>query len=115
MRVGDRDALAGQQLAHLTSLSITTLLAFPGLPFSRMIRSPPKKGRSGRNDESSRMLYVISRPVLAPDLVVVVAVAGRGVDEARARVVGHVVAGNRHVEVPLAIAPFGAAQGMGAG
>jgi hypothetical protein len=58
--------LRASSLPTSTSLSITTLLAFPGLPFSRMIRSPPKKGRSGRNDESSRMLYVISRPCLRP-------------------------------------------------
>jgi hypothetical protein len=115
MRVGDRDALAGQQLAHLNQLVDHHLV---GVPRFAVLADYPLAAEEGQVGAERRVVEDVVRhleAVLAPDLVVIVAVAGGRVDEARARVVGDMVTREQpHVEVPLAIGLFRAAQGMGA-
>ena len=92
-----------------TSALMTASLASPLLPLSSMTRLPSKPGASlvKRPSPSTVKGMAVSMPrslqlgrVLHPDVEVLAAVAGRGVHEARAVLVGDVVAGEkRDVEI----------------
>ena len=52
--------------------------------------------------------------VLLAKLIVVIAMAGRGMDKAGARIIGDVVAGEHgDIVIPLAVATFDGAEGVG--
>ena len=56
------------------------------------------------------------QPMLAPDLEIVIAMAGGGVDKACARIIGDVITGkHRYIVIPFAIGTIRAAQRVCAG
>jgi hypothetical protein len=116
MRIRDGDAAAGEKTSHLDELVDHRLVGAAGLA---VLLDHPLAGEKRQVGPEGRVVEDVERhpePVLQPDLEVVVAVAGRGMDEARARVVGDMLAGQeRHVELPFAARAFGPAQRVGAG
>ena len=93
MGVRDGDAGPGEQRAHLHQLVDDGAVGAAGLAVGLHDRLAPEEGEV--RSEGPVALDVVGhrQAVAAADLVVVLAVRGRGVDEAGARVVGDVIAG----------------------
>ena len=115
MRVGNRDPGAGQQRADLDQLVDDGLVRAARLAVRLQDRLAAEQRQIGAVAAVSLDIEGHLQPVLQADLIVVIAVAGRRVDKARARVVGDVIAGEQgHVVVPFAVRPLCPAQGVGA-
>ena len=114
--VGNRQAAGGDHRARLFQLvdDNAVSLARLAIGLDDLLACKERQvfaiGAVIQNVERHRQL------VLHADGIVVITMAGRGVHKAGARVVGHVIARQqRHVEIPLAIGPFGRAEGVGTG